>query len=245
LWSIVMTRSSGKKSILQSFLHSFFYYRFVAHVIHYFVHSARVPGARTSIPLEDPMGLDAWSLHFFCFVAVQFCPQDLVFSLLTNDWVWPLVQVVAQLNITAGVYSATANAERQDPGSPIYPFIIGLAVFYGPCLVRRETAGNKREALAVALAYLLPQVAVDVYTDNTCISSGNGLRHPVGKACIAIQIIAVLTGSNYLPFIEKSLGSYVWGALDAVLSIVPTAHGGKAAKPKSPAKKAKSPAKKR
>lgn len=241
LYAVVVTRQrAGKKGVVQAFLYSFLQYRFMMNIVHFLVHASRVHGTMTTLDKSTFLSPEVWYLHAGVFAAVNYTPGDFVFTLATNEWVWPLVCTVFQLETCRGTYDAMANAEKSG-NLPLYTAFIGLAVFYGPAWFRGDTASDRHDIMWAAIAFVLPQVIYDAVQDKDTVSRVHSRDlHIVGRICLYVQIISVLIDTPYAAFLgADSLGDRLQAIFDKVADVLPQPNGAKGKKAGTPAKAAR------
>lgn len=228
VWATVLARKAGKKGLLDGWLHSFFMLTHLASLLHALVNGNRMP--------SSAFELNSWYLHSAVYFTVAFCPNDIAYQVATHEWVWPLVCVVAQLDIVRVVQSLMAKSSS----APLFPLFTGFLLMVGPAYIRGDSAAGKKDVTMNAVAFVVPSVVFDVY-----LGSRHANRDQFQWALRYTQIVACLVSTKFLPFIEDSFQSKLSEAIDAVFNLLPSANDGKKkAKPaaKTSARRAASPA---
>lgn len=210
VYATVLARKAGKKGLLEGWFYSFFLVSYVAVILNAVVNGNSVPA--------EAFQLNAWYLHSAAFFCIAFCPQDLAYQVATNEWVWPLVCAIAQLDIIRTVQALMAKSSS----AALFPLFTGFLVMVGPSYVRGDAAAKRHELTMNFVAFVIPIVAFDLYVGARHANRGDllwGLRY--------VQIVGQLLSTKFLPLTEDRFQAKLSDLLDSITGIIPAANDGK------------------
>lgn len=215
--AVLQTRDSGpasvRKNAVLGYLYSFFMVAFVGYTCGNLI--------RGQLPDAIIGDLYLYQLHLAAFVAIGYCPGDVLYKVLKHPYVLPAVQTVAWLDVLRGVMGNYRSAAAQAPGAILLPLFTGLVHLCAPLYIRGASHSDHVDNALQAAAYVVPLWANEQFGDAKNAEL-------VLKAVLYGQVTCVL-----LPHINGMSISDVVEQVTDVFSVIPAPTGFGSAPPKA------------